>query len=256
MEEIVDFRAEERFSEAAGTRGRPQGPWPGHVGLMATSYKSFSRGPACHFCPAQENLHKVETTTQQFFSVSVAQRWFYWRNFHIWHHRTCAKRLPRFSNSPCRRTDCLRSGGQPMDTWPFLLSLTKSCWRKVLLCALCTVRCRKKCGSWTSASSTWHQSCTKQSMFFFWRRAFIHICVGTFVARNTWERWASQAALWIQACGHPEKIFLFNEKFYWRRLICSCLIGSFSPSLVWRCPVSSFFSIGSCHVSCHTEASC
>ena len=40
------------------SRGRPQGPWPGHVGLMATSYKSFSRGPACHFCPAQENLHK------------------------------------------------------------------------------------------------------------------------------------------------------------------------------------------------------
>ena len=167
-----------------------------------------------------------------------------WESFHIstCDTRTCAKRLPQFSNSPWRRTDCLRSGGQPMDTWPFLLSLTKSCWRKVSQCALCTVRCHKRCASWASASSTWHQSCTKQSMFFFWRRAFIHICAGTFVARNTWERWASQAAL-NTSMWPSWKDFLAQWKILLAKAyLLAAVIGSLSPSVVWRCLVLLFFS--------------
>lgn len=244
MEEALDICSEKRLSETAWACGRPQRPWPGHVGPLATPYKRLSRGSLRTFCPAPQKSAQSwnNWTCHSLVYISTTEMILHSKVF-TFDTRNCTKRLPQFSNSPWRRTNCLRIGGQPMDIWPFLLSLTKICWRKVSQCALCTVRCHKKWKTWTSASSTWHQSCTKRSTFFFWRRAFIHICAGTFVARNTWERWASQAALntsmWPSCKNSLVEWKILLAKAY----VVAVVIGTFSASLVvWRCLSCHFFN--------------
>lgn len=87
MEEALDICSEKRLSETAGARGGSQRPWPGHVGPLATPYKTLSRGSLCTFCPAPQKFSQSWTNRKchSLVYISTTEMILHSKILHIWH---------------------------------------------------------------------------------------------------------------------------------------------------------------------------